>query len=156
MRAAIADDVAMAEAVRVDGGSVALYGGDEEISYRMYPDGWSQLREGWVKNLASGATSIRWWVLLAAVLWVSVLVQGAAWLVAAPFRDDPIPGVALYLTCAAQLAWMFGRVGTFKMATALLYPLALGAFAWFFVWSLIGRARGSVSWRGRSVDLRAS
>ena len=51
----VADDVALAERADRAGVGVTALLGEDVIAYRMYPDGWRSLVQGWTKNLATGA-----------------------------------------------------------------------------------------------------
>jgi 4,4'-diaponeurosporenoate glycosyltransferase len=56
----------------------------------------------------------------------------------------------VYLLAAVQVAWLGGRVGSFRWYTALLYPVPL-----VFFFALFGRSAWrsgkTVSWKGREV-----
>jgi hypothetical protein len=63
----------------------------------------------------------------------------------------------LYTLYAAQLWWMFRRVGSFGPLTALLFPLPLAFFHAVFARSVwLAKVRGSVTWRGRQIKLSPS
>ena len=55
---------------------------------------------------------------------------------------------ALYLACAAQVAWLGRLVGAFRWFTALLYPEPLLFFFVVFLWSVLHSGR-TVAWKGR-------
>ena len=57
---------------------------------------------------------------------------------------------AVYLLCAAQVAWFSRQVGAFRWFSALLYHLPLIFFFGVFAWSL-ARSGRRVSWKGREI-----
>ena len=138
----VIEDVALARrAVRA--GPVTLFGGREVLRYRMYPDGFGPLWRGWAKNLGGGAGATHPIVLALVIAWMSGLLQ-------APFTAPWLYGVF-----AVQLWWLFRRIGSFGVVTALLYYLPLVFFLAVFAWSTVVTVLGRpVSWRGRSVPTR--
>jgi hypothetical protein len=96
--------------------------------------------------------------LFAIVAWISGLIEVGwsviAGVVLAPFGERPsvLYGV-LYGLFALQFALMLRRVGNFGV-TALLFPVAVGAFLVVFFRSLLMTFRGEVRWKGRTVATR--
>jgi 4,4'-diaponeurosporenoate glycosyltransferase len=150
VRGAVLDDLALGERYRAEGLPVALAGGRGVARYRMYPAGPRQLVEGWTKNIARGATSIRPTVAAAIVAWVTLLVQGAL----APALAGWPWGAALYAVVAAQVAWMLRRVGSFHPLAAVAFPVLVAAFLAIFARSAaMVLLRGRARWRGRDVEI---
>lgn len=147
IRGAMVDD--LSARFREVGAPVRLVGGRGAVDYRMYPAGFSQLVQGWSKNLASGAGITRPLVLGLVVAWVSGLIA-AAWRVAAPGRSRGSLGT--YLAYALQVEWMLRRIGHFGRGAGLAYPAPLAAFLGCFASSVgLTLGRGQVSWKGRPV-----
>ena len=133
----VMDDVALARLAP----AVRCRGGRGTISFRMYPDGPGRLVEGWTKNFASGAGATRPLTLLLVIAWLSGCIS-------APFLSP-----WAYVAYAAQLLWMFRRIGRFGVLTAALYPVPLAFFLAVFARSLVAtKLRHTVRWKGR--DLR--
>jgi hypothetical protein len=148
---AVLDDVALARRYDAAGLPVTLYGGRGTVRYRMYPGGLRQLVDGWSKNVAAGAGATRRTTLVLVVAWISVLLQAPWWA-----ATSPAWGVAVYAACAAQLAWMWARIGRFGVLTAVLFPFPLVAFLAVFLRSLVlTLVRRRVPWKGRQVSLGA-
>jgi 4,4'-diaponeurosporenoate glycosyltransferase len=147
---AVLDDLALGDRYRAAGQPVVLAGGQGIAEYRMYPAGLRQLVEGWTKNIARGATSIRPTVAAAIVAWVTLLVQAAL----APALAGWPWGVALYVVVAVQVGWLLRRVGTFHPLAAAAFPVLVVAFLGIFARSaakvLVG---GRARWRGRDVEV---
>jgi len=133
------EDIGLA---RLAGRSV-LYTGLPDTSFRMYPDGFRQLVQGWTRSIATGARFTPWWLSLAVAFWV--------WSLAGGWLAEPM----VYPLSAAQF-WVLGRrAGSMHPLTALLYPLAVVVFAWIFLRSLFAMVfRREVTWKQRSVAAR--
>lgn len=157
IRSSVVDDVALAGAYRAAGLPVSVLGGGDAISFRMYPDGFRQLVEGFTKNLAAGVRGVRPFTTLLVVAWMTLLVQATV----APVRslvagdgDAIAVAIGLYVVVAVQLWWMARRLGQFGIWVAALFPVSLVLFLTVFARSVVATARGSVSWRGRRVPTR--
>ena len=117
------------------------------FSFRMYPEGWRQLVEGWTKGFASGAGQTPLLLLLLIIAWlgglffapIGVFVCGAPWL-----------WLALYGLCVAQVGWLLRGAGTFHWIASLVYPALLGFFFTVFARS-VWRSGKIVSWKGREI-----
>jgi 4,4'-diaponeurosporenoate glycosyltransferase len=114
------------------------------LGFRMYPNGLSDLIEGWTKGFASGAGQTAKPTLLLIVAWLIGMMLPVGWL---PFSEW---ATLLYLLFAAQLAFMFRQVGAFRWYTALFYPVPLVFFFALFAWSLL-RSDKQVTWKGRRI-----
>jgi 4,4'-diaponeurosporenoate glycosyltransferase len=160
VRQSVLEDVALARRFAECGLPVRCLGGRGTVAYRMYPEGWRQLVEGWSKNIAGGALAIGlpWLPLVigwvtgcggAAVAALQAIVAGPAEL-SAPRR---VAAVLLYSAYAAQIGWMLRRVGSFGWWPAALYPLPLLTFLGIFLRSLILTIFvGSVRWKDREIS----
>ena len=160
VRASVCEDVALACRVKAAGGKVAMWGGDELLSTRMY-HGWASLWEGVGKNLVDmlgGPAST-----LATVVVANLIVWGSLALPVADLLEylrAPGPGtlIALALVLAA-----FGAVLGFHVAGArhfrvpawygLLYPIAYAIGSVLALDSVRRRLAGEVSWKGRTYRL---
>ena len=139
VRAAVAEDIALARLFD----RVELFTGSPDTSFRMYPDGFRSLVQGWTKNIATGAVRTRWWVLAMIVAWVWSLAGG--WLTS-PW---------LYVASALQVFVLSRRVGRFSPVASVLYPIGMLFFLVIFVRSAILRSLGKpVTWKGRAVSSR--
>lgn len=152
VRDEVAEDLALAERFRRHGVPLQVRVGGA-FRFRMYPEGWTALREGWTKNIASGARAVPWWRTLLVGWWVTGLLVAVRDLSTAVItgtgRDAALIGYGL---AAASLALLFRRVGTYRGVTALFYPLPLAAFVGLFAvsaWSTF--VQGAVRWKGRVV-----
>ncbi len=117
------------------------------FSFRMYPEGWRQLVEGWTKGFASGAGQTPWPILLLIIVWLGGLFFVP---IGAATGHEPLPWLALYGLGAAQIGWLLRRAGTFHWSAALFYPLLLLFFFAVFARSML-RSGKTVSWKGRAI-----
>ena len=139
VRGAVAEDIALARRFP----SVALFTGRPDVSFRMYPGGLRSLVQGWTKNIASGAASVRWWFALLIVGWLWSLNGG--W----------ITSVWFYVASAVQVLVLGRRAGRFGPASVLAYPLLVVFFLVVFLRSVaLTLLRRQVPWKGRPVATR--
>lgn len=133
------------------GKPVHNYTGKGIVSFRMYPQGLRSLIAGWCKSFTSGAAATPLPRLIPIVLWVA----GAVSAVLLWSEASAITAMAIYIAYAVQLHYLLGRVGTFGVITALLFPLPLLMFLYIFIWSgfqtFLG---GKVQWKGRSLSTK--
>ncbi len=85
------EDIGLA---RLAGGAV-LFTGRPDTTFRMYPDGWRQLLDGWTRTIVAGFRSTRWWVALGVVWWIAALAGG--WLAGGLPVHDPLRAGLVYL-----------------------------------------------------------
>jgi 4,4'-diaponeurosporenoate glycosyltransferase len=123
----------------------------------MYPDSLGQLIEGWSKNIATGAGSVRIGRLVLIGFWVTcvlVSIQSVIELAIGTSAADWSQVLACYLLFAVQFGAMLRQVGNFGVVTAALYPGPVGIFLVVFARSTyLTLVRRRVSWRGRAVPL---
>lgn len=139
----------LAEQLRAAGVSLRCRGGRGVFSFRMYPNGWREVVDGWTKGFASGAGRTHLPILLLVVTWMFGLVTAPLGLV---LNIQSMWWFAAYALAVAQVAWLLRRVGTFHWGTALFYPAPLIFYFVVFARS-VRRARNkqSVEWKGRHI-----
>jgi 4,4'-diaponeurosporenoate glycosyltransferase len=139
----------LAERLRTAGVPLHCRGGRNVISFRMYPLGWREMMNGWIKGFAAGAGKTPLPLLLLVIGWMSGLIMAAANLLLA--KDVPVC-LLVYGAYVAQVAWLLRRAGTFHWSTAWLYPAPLVFYFFIFarsVWRAIRRQ--PVDWKGRRI-----
>lgn len=139
----------LAEQLRAAGVPLRCRGGRGVFSFRMYPQGWLEVVEGWTKGFASGAGQTPLPILLLVIAWMSGLMMA---LLCLAFAGQPLLWLVVYALCVAQVAWLLRCVGTFHWSTALFYPAPLIFYFVVFARS-VRRARGgqTVAWKGRHI-----
>ncbi len=151
----ICEDVALARLIKQRGGRVALFGGQELLSCRMYHN-WAALRAGLAKNLVDmlGGAARTVWTAIAAVslAWATIGVplfdaSGCA-------HDAPQACAALGLSLASSGA-AFGlhlagaRFFAIPLWYGLLFPFGYSLGALIAADSLRWRFRKRIAWKGR-------
>jgi 4,4'-diaponeurosporenoate glycosyltransferase len=117
------------------------------FSFRMYPEGWRQLVEGWTKGFASGAGVTPLPILLLIIAWLGGLFFVPIEIAAS---NEPLLWLGVYGLCAAQIGWLLRRVGTFHWWAGIFYPLLILFFFAGFARSVFYSGK-TVSWKGRSI-----
>lgn len=157
----VIEDLHLARAYRNSGLPVRCLAGGRTITFRMYPEGFRQLLEGWSKNLAGGAGAADRLAVLGAVMWVMALAaiasrgigSAADVLLNRPLQDLPTNAL-LWSAAAGHLAWMLRRIGSFRWWTSVVFPIPLSVFVYIFLRSLaLTLIWRRVKWRGREIRL---
>jgi 4,4'-diaponeurosporenoate glycosyltransferase len=141
----------LAEKLRAAGVPLRCRGGRGVFSFRMYPLGWREMIDGWVKGFATGAGKTPLPLLLLVTAWLSGLLMAAGEFFSA--HSAPF-GCVIYGLYAAQVAWLMRRVGTFHWTMAGLFPVPLIFYFAIFTRSVWRAARKkSVTWKGRQIHV---
>jgi 4,4'-diaponeurosporenoate glycosyltransferase len=145
----ILENFRLAERLRAAGVPLRCRGGRGVFAFRMYPQGWREVVDGWTKGFASGAGQTPLPILLLIIAWMIGLMTAPLGLA---FAGKPLLWLAAYGLCAAQVLQMLRCVGTFHWSTALLYPAPLVFYFVVFARS-VSRARNkqTVAWKGRQI-----
>ena len=147
----ILENFRLAEKLRPAGVPLRCRGGRGVFSFRMYPLGWREMMDGWVKGFATGAGKTPVPLLLLVIAWLSGLLMAAGGLFSAHIA--PL-GCVVYGLYAAQVAWLMRRVGTFRWTTAVLFPVPLIFYFAVFTRSVWRATRKkSVTWKGRQIHV---
>jgi glycosyltransferase involved in cell wall biosynthesis len=144
------EDVALARAVKRSGRKIFFRYAADAVSTRMYRN-FSQLREGWTKNLAllfpssARLATVRAleFVLIVASLAIAIVdsLRGSG----QPALAAAMLGVVLYATFRARI-----RKAHFAWDANLLALLGLPLFSYLLLLSKTKHARGAVQWKGRT------
>jgi 4,4'-diaponeurosporenoate glycosyltransferase len=147
----ILENLALSARFERAGGRCICYGGRGVLNVRMFPDGFTQLCEGWTKAFADGAAASGATILLVSIFWLTAMCTCFFAVLLADGMWQVDFGV-MYILFAVQLLLFARQIGNFSPIACLLYPLPL-----FFYFALFGRSlyrklfRRSVSWRGRTL-----
>jgi 4,4'-diaponeurosporenoate glycosyltransferase len=167
VRDRVVEDMAFGDAARRQGLPVACLAGRGCVDFRMYPDGFPAMVEGWSKGMATGSGGSPPLVRGLMIAWITgctssviLLAMGIAALVGAGHAGPAdvafgVWTVGIYALYAGQAWWMLRRIGSFGPVTALAFPLPLAFFHAVFARSLwLAKFRGNVTWRGLQVSVR--
>ncbi|MFW5994834.1 MAG: glycosyltransferase [Spirochaetia bacterium] len=157
--ASILEDVELGRVARAHGMEIRNYLGGTAVRYRMYPEGFTALVDGWTKNFIAGAGATPLPLLLLESAWitgaVSVCVQAAIALVHTGSTVAAASSAAAYGVYVALIAYALPVHGSFGVLTAFLFPLHLIGYGYVLVRSLLFRFAGKqIYWRGRALVSR--
>lgn len=155
-RRSIADDLALGQALSHAGRCYRLLLGGEQISYRMYGDGFAALVRGWTKNIATGASKTRFSRVAAVFFWITACVSAPLYLIVSLVQGSPeaLAYAALLVLLWGELWRVARRLENAKVWAVLAYPLPLLLFILVFFWSLAKKVLGlNVKWKGRRIRL---
>jgi 4,4'-diaponeurosporenoate glycosyltransferase len=153
----ILEDLAFGSELQKKGVEIHCLGGRSTISFRMYPNGIKELINGWSKGFAMGAakTPLPWLILI--IAWISGSLGTTGGLIEVIVATNNVQIAiwgSLYILYAAQIYWIFIRIGNFKFYTALFYPIPMVFFVVVFTYSFVRIfLRRSVKWKGREINL---
>lgn len=157
IRGSIMENIDLGKVLLKEGVSVYLYGGKNSLHFRMYPDGYSSLAEGWSKSFASGSKATHPLILFEISLWIAGAFVTPAFVFYGWLQGDTslliwsIMGSFLYYI---QFLRMSAKVGSFSPWVLLFYPLLFIYFVLLFTWSAIKTTLfKKVSWKGRDINL---
>jgi len=139
---AVLDDIGLARAVRASGGRTGLADGSALATCQMYATG-RELSAGYRKSLWAAFGSPAGAVAVAAALTVVYVVPAAAAVTGSR--------VGMFGYAAAVAGRMLTRRWGGRPWDALAQPLSVVALLGLLVSSWVGRARGTLRWKGRRV-----
>ncbi|MCV9886559.1 glycosyltransferase family 2 protein [Metabacillus halosaccharovorans] len=156
-KTAIMDDFALAKVFRENQFPIFCYGGKGIISFRMYPEGWKQLIEGWAKNFATASKSTHGIVMLFINLWICggfALIGGLIISFLEPNLVVIVISLFFYLLYTGQTAFLARKTGNFYIWVFPLFPFLLLFFTGVFVYSLyLTKIVRTVTWKGRNIKV---
>jgi chlorobactene glucosyltransferase len=158
VRADICEDLELARLVKRHGGQVALYGGGDLLSARMYT-GWRTLWIGLSKNLVDllggPRATILTSLLVVVLAWTGLLLPLAEGLACRAGQDHVCAAFAIAFV-ASLAAFAFHVAGARFFAVplwyGLLFPLGYTAGALMALDSVRRRRTGRVIWKGRTYS----
>lgn len=149
----ILENVFMAKLFLEKGVNLKLFGGSKALSFRMYPDGFKSLVDGWTKAFAMGAGQTPFNIMLKIILWITAGFMIPILLILAIINGNHI-GIwsSFYFAFAFQTYAMLSRLGNFKFLSALFYPVYLVFYVIVFSRSLYYvKTKKSINWKSREV-----
>jgi 4,4'-diaponeurosporenoate glycosyltransferase len=143
----VLENFRFAEHLRDAGVPLRSLTGKGILSFRMYPEGFRDMIQGWTKGFAAGAGGTPRGALMLVITWMIGLM--IAPLAGCLSGDWLTWGIACGL-CSLQVAWIGRKLGSFGWWLMLIYPLPLLFFFGLFGWSAIRSGR-KVTWKGREI-----
>lgn len=136
---------------------VSLFGGEGVLHFRMYPNGLVDLFQGWGKSFASGSASTHKIILGTIAIWIAGFFLSSSFLFLAIYISQPfiqMLAILFYLLYGFQFYNMAKKVGEFSYHLVLFFPIHFLFFIGTFMYSSIRTFFiGSVSWKGRKIEL---
>lgn len=149
------EDVALARAMKQAGYRILFRFGRDAVRTRMYRS-FSQLREGWTKNLALLFPSA---ARLAALRFAEfLLVAGALAFAVITWRSIPLTASVLILAAFGLYSLFLRRIlkAHFAWDSTLLAFFGLPVFSYLLLRSRLSYEKGSVVWKGRTYGASAA
>lgn len=154
----IAEDSALARAVKAAGYRVALLGTDGLIRTRMYsefPALWEGLARQASELLGSSVMSLLWAAGALVLGWAAPALPVCAALAVARQGPALVPILALSFSLAGSLALLGTHIGAAKyfripIIYGILFPLSYTLGAGVLFTAAVERRRGRVKWKGRA------
>jgi hypothetical protein len=145
VRGEVLEDIALLRAVKRAGGRGVPIDGSRLAACRMY-DGWPAVRDGYAKSLWAAVGGSPWAGGAVAALLTAVFVLPPA----AALRGSRA-GLLGYAAGVAGRAAVAARTGGRAWPDALAHPVSILVLDLLMARSLLGRRRGTLTWRGRPV-----
>ncbi len=144
----VLENVFLASYLQKQNVDIKCFGGKNTLSFRMYPDGFFNLINGWTKAFASGASRTSISVLLQIIMWLN---GGVIATILVLYSFSLITSI-LYLLFVFQFYWMLNRIGSFKVLTAIIFPIYFIFYFIVFFRSLYYLKTGKkINWKERAV-----
>lgn len=149
----ILENVFMASLFNSKGITLKCLGGKGTLSFRMYPDGFNLLINGWTKAFATGAGQTPFFSLLLIILWISSgFIISINLIIEILAGNSLLMWLSLYLGFVLQLRWMLKKIGNFKLIPTIIFPINLLFYVIVFIRSLYFQITNkSISWKSREV-----
>jgi len=155
VKKSIVDDLTLGENLHAKGLKFSLYLGGKDISFRMYGGGIKQLQQGWTKNFAAGALKTSFIIIFMLVLWLGACTTGVInffELITDFSVHKLLYAIIIYALLAAEIGLGARKIGNFKTAAFLFYPVGLLFFFVIFSISMVKKIfRLKVTWKGRRI-----
>jgi 4,4'-diaponeurosporenoate glycosyltransferase len=151
---AVLDDQALGTRFRAHGGATLLLAGFRWIEFRMYPKSFAQLVEGFRKNVANGATTVRGPGAVVAILIVVGEFSAIANLVGGVGDVRLVAGLVLASMCCTNSV-IARRIGTFRWWSVVAQLVYLLIFLWIVLTSCVDVIRGRTTWKGQTMRTRS-
>ena len=150
VREAVIEDVALARALKRAGARVAMADGTDIATCRMYR-GWSEVRDGYSKSLWAATARPRGAVAMALLLgWLYCLPPAVLVARLVRGRGDVFTPAVGYGAGVAGRAIAARRTGG-RPLDSFGHPVGIAVLIGLLLRSHALRARGSLTWKGRSV-----
>ena len=151
----VLEDMEMGRVFADKGFKIYNYGGKGSINFRMYPEGFKSLIEGWSKNFASGASGVPWQMFVLIYLWIACGTSIFINMASAGFKgQNVIVYILLYAMYCAAFRLISLQLGNFRWYTSFFYPFFMLCFIVIFLYSIYKKIFiKKVQWKGREIKV---
>lgn len=145
----VLEDIKLGKLYIEKGISVNNFLGDGVIKFRMYPNGFGQLFEGFAKNMSFGASTGGILSFLLSLIWISGYFSSFS------NFNYPISYIVFRYIIMCLLFYILLRpTGDYKWYDALFYPIHFIFFIIVFIYSLYqALVVKKVTWKGRKINV---
>ncbi len=154
----IIEDMALGQVWAAQGICLASVPHGKKVFFQMYAEGFSQLLNGWSKNIALGAQKSNGFNIIIIFSFVTSsfsLPIGLAKAISAGSVGRTMYYAGAYLLFGGAVYSAAARLGAFSMTSIVLYPIHASFFFAVFLRSLLTKLlRIPITWRGRKVLIR--
>jgi 4,4'-diaponeurosporenoate glycosyltransferase len=129
--------------------------GKSSISFRMFPEGYKSLKEGWTNAFSRGATQSSQVLLFLIILWSAAAMLSFTWLLSSVLNGHAqhlMISFTLYVLYSLQLYLFSRKITNFPMWVSLVFPYYFIFFLIIFMQSSrINKTGASATWKGRTI-----
>ncbi len=152
----VIEDIDLGIKLHREGYNFSLFMGREDASYRMYPDGFNKLVQGWSKNQASVFIQIRLMIVLLVAIIIGMYIKIPIILIKALILkniNEIVIYSIFYWVLVIILSISSKHIGKYKWYVYILYPIYLAFYLYIFLWSIIKRKlKIPMLWKGRKIN----
>ncbi|MCX8059344.1 MAG: glycosyltransferase, partial [Spirochaetes bacterium] len=130
----------------------------KKIKYRMYPNGFKDLINGWIKNISLGALKTSVWVFLIITSFIAFSTSITLNLLSSIFSlnlKNILVSILFYSIFSFINFYSFNFIGSFKFISLIIFPIHLFLFLLIFIISFIMKIfRIPVNWKNRKILIK--
>ncbi len=148
----VVDDLEVAKALKKHGETFVIKTGGKSILFRMYPDGLQKLSQGWIKNIAVGATYTSPVIFALTFFWINGCCSSLILFYELLNNDLFFIAFINYFLWVILVAVKSKKIGNFDFIQVLFYPVWFVLFLFIFFVSMIKKIfHIPVTWKGRKI-----
>lgn len=129
--------------------------GGNQIKFKMYPNSFNEVLEGWSKNFSSGSISISLKLFVLIFFWIVYLTVLPFEIVRSFTLKNYILSlitITIYLLTVLKIHKSADKIGSYPLFVCIIYPLYLLVFHLIFFYSLLGTyVFKTTKWKGRKM-----
>jgi 4,4'-diaponeurosporenoate glycosyltransferase len=149
------DDIELAKRYKETGLPVDVFSGKKTVHFRMFPESFSQLVNGWTKSLLHGSEGTHPAVLFSIALWILGVGVSTVILIESLIMSGitaVLVSMFIYFLYCVQFRWLMNKVGQFPLWTAGFPVIYIIAFLFLYLWAVFQvKVLKRVKWRNREI-----